>query len=265
MAFAENSAVIDAISDNFEDPNWSFDYAKNTSSNGLWYGSSRGAPSVLKRVEINLPGGSRDGVLKIQTNDASGDSFARDDFCTQRYPNTPLGKDLTLADVPSYEILLDYTWLPSQWKGENSFGFRVRAKDVSLVSASNSDGGYYPSIWLINTAPGVIQLNGRVGDDFTPDFAIMTFKVSNPGTIRLGISWDSAGRTKYYARFSTGRLTEKNLLKTDTFSGRKMSTVSYHFLSLRYPEKYGLSPEFKIHYVKVYQLLKTKFDGSIPK
>lgn len=254
LAFGEGS-VVTSISDDFEDPNWTFDYANNISSNGLWFGGTRGTPTVIQRVTPS-PGeaAGNTGALLIKTNDNSGDVFTQDDLITQYYTSTSYGKNIALSDAPSYEISLHYPAI-SQWKDGHALGFRIGAKDASLVSNNNPSGSYYPSIWLVRQGSKV-QIKGRIGDGISPDFVIKAFTPSTAGRIKLGISWDSLGRTKYYVLFGSGTITESNLLKTDTWSGRTMDYLEYHFLSLGYPANSGESPEFTIDYIKIYKYVK---------
>ncbi|HEV7406040.1 MAG TPA: hypothetical protein VGO11_24050 [Chthoniobacteraceae bacterium] len=238
--------VIDAISDEFEPP-WTFDYQNNLSSNGFWYGSFRGAPEIL---ELVTPPGGGDSTsttaLRLRSVDtADVDYPGAEDLVSQFYNTTLFGRAVTFAEEPSY---VTWAWFPpiSTWPqtvdGSNCFGFRLAARDHTLVGPDNANGEYYPSIWAYRGSDGQGYLVARVGDGYVEDVPIASLPAG--GWYTLGMSWNAQGRTEYYAASGRVALQAGHLLYTDTLSARKMETVPYHFYSLRFPATSSPSPDF---------------------
>jgi hypothetical protein len=238
--------VIDAISDEFEPP-WTFDYQANVSSNGLWYGSFRGAPETLQL--ITPPGGTdatSTTALRLRSVDtADVDYPGSEDLVSQFYSTTLFGRAVSFAEEPSY---VTWAWFPaiSTWPltvdGSNCFGFRVAARDHTLIGPDNSNGEYYPSIWAYRGSDGQGYLVARVGDGYVEDVPIAS--VPSGGWYTLGMSWNAQGQTEYYAASGRVALQTGHRLYTDTVSGRKLEVVPYHFYSIRFPATGSASPDF---------------------
>lgn len=239
-------AVIDAISDEFEPP-WTFNDQSNLSSNGLWYGSFRGAPEILTLVAP--PDGSDPAsttALRLRSIDtADVDYPGAEDLVSQFYATTLFGRAVALAEEPSY---VTWAWFPpiSTWPltvdGANCFGFRLAARDRTLIGPDNANGEYYPSIWAYRGSDGNGYLVARVGDGFVEDVLIAS--VPTGGWYTLGMSWNAQGQTEYYGASGRVALQAGHRLYTDTVSARHMETVPYHFYSLRFPATGSASPDF---------------------
>jgi hypothetical protein len=176
-----------------------------------------------------------------------------EDLVTNFYTSSTLGRQLEVAEEPS---LVTYAWFPpvSQWpltaEGAHCFGFRVAARDHTLVSTSNPLGEYYPSIWAYRGSDGLGYLRARVGDGFAYDVTIA--QVVTTGWFTLGLSWDAAGRIEYYAAAGRRALTASDLIYTDTESDRRLESLAYHFYSIRFPAAGGTSPDFLADRCRVY-------------
>lgn len=255
--------VIDAISDEFEPP-WTFNYQANVSSNGLWYGQYRGAPEVLQLV---TPPGATDPssttALRLRSTDNGDDAYpGAEDLVSQFYNTTLFGRAVTFAEEPSYVTWAYFppisTW-PLTADGANCFGFRLAARDHTLVGPDNPNGEYYPSIWAYRGSDGLGYLVARVGDGYVEDVPISS--VPSGGWYTLGMSWNAQGRTEYYAAAGRVALQTGDLLYTDTVSARKMETVPYHFYSLRFPATGSLSPDFLADRCRVFTRALPKLPG----
>lgn len=232
-------AVVDAVSDEFEAP-WSFDYQTNRSANGLWYGSFRGAPETLQIVPP--PGGSfggSEGALVLRSIDDNDDPWpTQEDLVSVFHSSTALGRALTAAEQPA---VMAWVWFPPvavwPWKpdGQNCFGLRTAARDGGLE--------YYPSLIAWHEPDGSGTLRVRIGDGVIADFGILPLP-SQGGWYTLGISWNEAGRTEYYAAPGRVSLTAEDLVCLDNWSDREMETLEYHFFSIGYPESPDSSPDF---------------------
>lgn len=247
-------AVIDAISDEFEPP-WTFDYQMNLSSNGLWYGQFRGAPEILQLV--TPPDGSdatSTTALRLRSVDTADDSYpGAEDLVSQFYSTTLFGRAVAFAEEPSYVTWVYFppiaTW-PLTVDGSNCFGFRLAARDHTLIGPDNENGEYYPSIWAYRGSDGQGYLVARVGDGYVEDVPIAS--VPSGGWYTLGMSWNAQGQTEYYAASGRLALQAGHRLYTDTLSARKMETVPYHFYSLRFPATGSPSPDFLADRCRVY-------------
>lgn len=243
--------IVDALSDEFENQ-WSFDYANNTSSNGLWYATFRGAPEQMALVASpeGAVGGSAQ-ALQIRSVDNGDDAYpGMEDLVARLYDNTVVGHFLAHSEGPS---VVGWVYLPpiSLWPvGTHSFGFRAAARDSTLISASNPLGEYYPSLWTYRANDGKGYLMIRVGDGFTPDFLVAEF--TSGGWYTFGISWNALGQTEYYAAAGRVTLASGDLFYTDSGSGRVMEVLAYHFFSLRFPADGSLSPDFLVDRCRVF-------------
>jgi len=235
---APSGYLVDAISDEFD-----------TKISEMWGPGLRGMPESLV---------IQDGVLSLRSVDNGDDDYpsAEDMICT--YANQ-LGQPLSAADGPS---VVGWVWLPpfNEWPtGMNASGFRewlglrVTAYDDSMPYYS---GSYWPGIYVATDDAGPCFI-ARVGDGYAPDITIG--RVTASGWWTLGLSWNTQGRTQYYAAPGRVTLTEENLLHTTpTYAlpvmNRSIDQLLGTFLALRmtYPPTGQLSSDWRIDRIGVY-------------
>ncbi len=236
---------VAAITDDFEASGWSFNLATNLSSNGLWYGSARGAPEVMSRVAApaGAPAGSS-GALSVRTHfveQISSTSAYQEDLVSQLYTSVSgLGRNLTRAERPSYTARVKLPPISTWAEGYTVFGFRTAARDPNHTGTSN--GEYYPSIWFARWGT-TAHVVARVGDGIAADQYVASFNQSHldsvNGWMSLGINWDADGRAHYFAHFGTAAfIAASEVGKTNETlvnSPRRMSEMAYHFISVGHP------------------------------
>lgn len=242
---------LDALCDDFEDPNWPYE-------GGLWRGgnpSGRGSPELITRVTTPTGGktGST-GALEIRTNEIDSDDFPdQEDFLTVEY--TPkLGRKLTPADQPVFMVRV---WSPPfhQWGDYYRFGFR---HEYFLESGSKT----YSSIFL--------EYDKRVG--LRPTVVIRIDKneyvnrrnwvIEQDGWWTLAVAFDEKGVDYYYVYPGLGIPTEKEkIFDGQQIEGRETTLidyVNYSFFSLMYPPNGNASPPFVIDDYEVWVVKDTK-------
>ncbi|MFA9478869.1 PEP-CTERM sorting domain-containing protein [Phycisphaerales bacterium AB-hyl4] len=260
---------IDAISDDFEDPAWSFNHDTATSANGLWRGSFRGAPDVVE--PIASPAGGLSGQsqsLLLRSQDFGKDATpGQDDFVSQSYTNRGVTAP-TRADLPSViarVYLPEVEELNTEW---GVFGMRLEAVSNDRVGGADALGRYYPSIWINYWPQGESNhptrsqpyLSFRLGDGYAIDVAGPY--LAGGGWYTFGLAFDEAGIAHYYASGGVDPLTEADRVfnstqfATNHTSGVNpgMDSVNYHFFSMGYPETHDWSMAFLIDDVSVYMI-----------
>ncbi len=236
---------VEPLCDDFEAANWSFNLTTNISSNGLWYGSPRGAPEVMTRVATPAggPAGSV-GALSLRTRyveQIPSTANDQEDLVFQPYTSLPgLGRNLLRAEKPSYSVRVKLPPIATWAEGYTVFGFRVAARDPNHTG--NSVGEYYPSLLLARSGTTAYVL-ARVGDGSIADQDVGRFTQANldagSGWMSLGLRWDDDGRTRYHAQFTALDFIAGSEVGANNAaliaSARRMSETAYHFLSLAHP------------------------------
>jgi hypothetical protein len=228
---------LDAISDEFD------------TLNAMWGPGLRGMPEFLI---------VQDGVLSIRSVDNGDDSYPSAEDMTSTYADQ-LGRSLEASERPS---LVASVWLPpfEEWpQGVNAagfrewFGVRVTAYDDSMPDFG---GLYWPGIYVATDDAGPCLI-ARVGDGFGPDVTIG--RITTTGWWTLGLAWNQAGRTEYYAAPGRVTLTTGDLLHTTSTvampnANRSINQLVGNFLALRmtYPPTGELSPNWLVDSIRIY-------------
>lgn len=250
---------ITQLSDDFENPNWSFNYASNISSNGMWYGSLRGAPEVLNRTTPpagGIPG--QTGALQIRSRDNDNDGYPQQEDLVTKFHNQLYGRYLQRADQPSFVAHIYMPPYASMQKDWSTLGFRIEARSNQL-----NPGYYYPSIWLQyynygGNYPNNFGVVVRMGDGFASDVYVKNMGANYAGGwVSVGISFDELGIGHYYFKEGVLPFTAADKIYDTTMfpggSNAKMDWIAYHFLSIGYnANDPDLSPDYRIDDVSVY-------------
>lgn len=235
-----------SISDNFEDPIWQFNHSESggTSSNGKWYGSSRGAPETLQTTASpagGLAGQSKS--LQIGSTDFGDDgNSSQEDMVFQQYNILRVEGYPMRSDQP---LLITQIYLPSMadfaatGTSSQSIGHRLEA--ISTTPGQTLDGRYYPSIW-VNYSTGFNRpfFSVRLGNGLVSDQSLGSPVIgAYGGWWTLGIGFDENGIGSYYASPGTDPLTAADeFWDTTNFqsgTGPLMDRLNYHFYSIGYP------------------------------
>jgi len=210
---------LGALSDDFEDKDWHYDYNKHTCYRNFWRGEFRGEPELLARVETPEGGkAGSTGSLEMRTKDDDNDGYPdQEDLLTGDF-SQKLGRKLTRADQPVFIVRV---WLPSfdQWTRGDIFGFRT---------AHPSADEYYLSIWL--------RYDQRSRKPF---FTYRLLKEEAPagfipqsGLWTLAIAFDESGTGHCYASPGIKNPAEGDEICTATTA--RMGSLDYGFFSLGY-------------------------------
>ncbi|HMP78308.1 MAG TPA: hypothetical protein PKD54_02540 [Pirellulaceae bacterium] len=227
---------IAEVGDDFEDPDWSYDYQLpkvfnnlettlsnnyplGRSANGRWYeGAKRGQPDVVRRVPTpsgGLPGST--GAIAIRSLKTGGQNPSyqqqQDDLIGNVMDR--IGK-IPVTQAPS---VVTRVWLPplDEWEHRSGchFAFRVALEqNVSptrsrfrQISSGSDDGVYWPGFFLdrqIQTRPGQFEpVSDRV--NFWMKASADSRRLDGPevtqfGWWTLGISVTPDGQVHYFAK-----------------------------------------------------------------
>ena len=255
---------LDKAFDDFEDPEWSYDYALPKSSheqdnqrryplgksnNGLWIESAkRGTPDHVVRVPTppgGLPGST--GSMKIQSLNTGIPGVLSHD---------PQQDDLILNVAQKYGSIPAYrtpstvvrVWLPpfENWEQRSGahFGFRlslgttkIEKKKVFIFTKSVSEPeNYWPGMFIQYTRKA--EGNNRDGANIVirganngGDFA---GPIVNPGWVTLGMTVNPDGTVSYYAKQGVGNLTAADHLATTQpygYQTERFSTIFFNITS----------------------------------
>lgn len=234
---APGGFLVEGISDEF------------TTLSSIWSPGLRGMPESLI---------IQNGVLSFRSVDNGDDPYPSAEDMLATYADA-IGQPLLAAEGPS---IVGWFWFPpfAEWPtGTNYSGFRewlglrVTAYDADMPFYS---GLYWPGIYAATDDAGPCFI-ARVGDGFGPDITIG--RITTSGWWTLGLAWNAAGRTEYYAAPGRVTLTQNDRLHTTpTYepaeANRSIDQVIGTFLALRmtYPSTGQLSPDWRIDRIGVY-------------
>lgn len=215
----------------------------------IWGPGLRGMPEVLTATN---------GLLSIRSIDNGDDDYPSAEDMISTYADQLL-RPLSAAERPS---VVTWVWLPrfNEWPtGTNAaglrewLGFRVTAYDAGLPS---STGFYFPGIFIATDDAGPCLI-ARVGDGYTEDVTIAL--IASPGWWTLGLSWNEAGETEYYAAPGRLTLTSSDLLHVPPRSAnpeanRSIDDLIGNFWALRmtYPSTGQISTNWIVDHLRVY-------------
>lgn len=215
----------------------------------IWSAGLRGFPEALS---------AQNGLLSIRSIDNGDDDYPSAEDMISTYADQ-LGRPLPAAERPS---VATWVWFPpfAEWPtGYNAsmfrewLGFRVTAQDSGLPSGT---GFYFPGIFVSTDDDGPCLI-ARVGDGYAPDVTIARVEVD--GWWTLGLSWNEAGETEYYAAPGRVTLTDAHLLhRTPKFAepvaNRTIDALIGNFWALRmtFPPTGQLSPNWRVDHLRVY-------------
>ena len=208
-------------SDDFEDPNWSYDpkFPKSSyeqddnqrapggvSKNGLWHeGAKRGTPDVVKRVptpEGGIPGST--GALLIQTKNSG---------IPGRVSNKQQQDDLLMKFDRRLKRSIPVQWQPSctvrvylppfeEWENRTGASFGMRA-DCRGQIPNGKTAAYWPGMFLLfrsetsnNVTRDYAQISVRANER-GQDIAVRD--ITEPGWWTMGMSFTPDGQIHYYA------------------------------------------------------------------
>lgn len=241
-------------SDDFEDPNWSYNTKLPKSSheqddrqrgpggrsnNGLWHeGAKRGTPDVVKRIP-NLPGGieGSEGALMFATRYSGipgrvSNKQQQDDLLLKF--DRRLGRSIPVSWQPSCTVRV---YLPpfEQWENRSGPSFGMRA-DCRGRKPDGSSEPYWPGMfWLFRS---------ETGRNIEEDFAQLTVradrrghdtrshKVYEPGWWTMGMSFTPDGQVHYYAKAGVDDLTADDYLMSSFPYGDRCLTFNNFFFNV---------------------------------
>jgi hypothetical protein len=242
---------LDQVGDDFEDPNWSYQFnlpkvfndkdtplSKNmpggVSANGRWFeGMKRGQPDVIRRVqppEGGLPGSQ--GALLLCSLRTGGsypsNSLQQEDFVASVFQR--VGK-ISVARQPS---VVTRVWMPpfEEWEnrvGQCHFAFRLALEkqpfgswtQLSSHGTENEDDHFWPGIFVN------LVRNPEAQNDGHPYAIGMWMKASaqgrqlkgpvstQTGWWTMGMSVSADGRVNYFAKPGVDDLTEQDMIGSD--------------------------------------------------
>lgn len=247
---------IEPLSDDFEDPDWAFDYSTQTSLNRLWKKGRRGSPEILERVSPPAGGlANQDGALRIRTVDQDDDGYPiQEDLVTAQYDKI-LSENPQRKDLPS--VIARIFLPPSDPEGPawSYIGLRMEARSTNQEVAIPR---YYPSIWIhqSNDASGksAYAVRVRLGDGPTRDQLVGS--LPGPGWYTVGVAFDADGIGHYYIGEGADPLTpEDKIYDTSRFPGGsdpRLDYLWYHFFSIGGTQGPTTTADFRIDDVGFY-------------
>ena len=217
--------------------------------NPIWGPGLRGMPEFLS---------IQSGALSVRSIDNGDDEYPSAEDMVTNY-SAQIGRSLDAAEGPS---IVAWIWLPpfNEWPtGVNAsefrewLGIRVTAYDADLPVNYSM---YWPGIY-ISTDDGGPCLIARVGDGYAPDVTIG--RITAPGWWTVGLAFNAAGTTEYYAAPGRVDLTNADLLHVtpafdDPAANRSFDQLIGNFVALRmtYPSTGQLSPNWLVDNFRVY-------------
>lgn len=257
--------VVKGVGDDFEDENWSFQFAGQKSSenideqqrlpagksaNGRWYeGVKRGYPDVVQRVstpEGGLAGSEGALLLRSLRTGVPGQvshQLQQDDFiCNVNYR---LKQSIPVSRAPSFVVRV---FLPpvDEWEERSGPHFAVRcalgtharkeAKGLFAVGSRVEEETYWPGMFL-----EFVPKNGR---DREHDYAYIRIRsnsrggdyrgvpISVTGWWTFGMSVTPDGRVHYYAKPGIEDLTEADHLASEFPYGYRCEEFQTFFFNV---------------------------------
>ncbi|MFW5683201.1 MAG: hypothetical protein ACOC1G_09380, partial [Phycisphaeraceae bacterium] len=200
--------LVAELSDDFENPQWSFDPEAGVSSNGLWKTGMRGAPETCERVAPahgGLPG--QEGALLLRTVDQDDDGWPRQEDLVTRPYDKVLDHNLERASLPVLTARLYVPPIDEEGPAWSVLGLRVEARSTN---EEVDIPRYYPSLWVVQyNQPDEDKVGNylrvRLGDGHAPDHWIG--ELGGPGWYTLGLAFDAEGVGHYFARKGVEPLT----------------------------------------------------------
>ena len=217
--------------------------------NPIWGPGLRGMPEFLS---------IQNGALSVRSIDNGDDDYPSAEDMVTTY-SAQIGRPLEASEGPS---IVAWIWLPpfEEWPtGLNAsefrewLGIRVTAYDADLPINSSM---YWPGIYVSTDDDGPCFI-ARVGDGYAPDVTIG--RISSPGWWTVGLAFNAAGVTEYYAAPGRVSLTDANLLHVtppfeEAAANRSFDQLLGNFIALRmtYPSTGQLSPNWLVDNFRVY-------------
>lgn len=241
--------IVPELSDDFEDPNWEYDYDAKRSTNGRWFLTT--SKGVLRKAEtVDAPDGARSGSsrgLLLQSRFVSGDNQAQSDLTSGRHLDR-LGRQLTKEETP---MIIYRVYLPTLNLGQNTIGFRLDARRAPGDGSSNNNGAYYPSIFIQNR--GTVNVGIRDGlSFFHGDRNAKSLGKTGWHTFAIGFDEDGVGH--YYHKEGAGDITAADeFYQTSNWGAQasKMNEISGHFITIAYAQNGVSTPEFIVDDIEV--------------
>jgi hypothetical protein len=278
------------ISDDFEDPAWSFTLnlpkassnidkvdrqPAGYSANNKWYESMyRGTPDVVRRVEPpvgGLPGSTGALALRTLQSGVPGQlsfKFQQDDLLAN-FANT-VGF-LPVNRTPSVVVRV---YLPpfEQWERRTGSHFGFRADCQTIITKPSTTGRIFRTASTTrkveNYWPGMfLQFNSKYDGQTKEDSALILIRsgsrgedlagphITEPGWWTLGMSFTPDGQVHYYAKPGVGPLTAKDhLASTFPYGYSAMQVNTYFFNIVNQDDGRTWSTEFVIDDPEVFVL-----------
>uniref|UniRef100_A0A7C4LP39 Uncharacterized protein n=1 Tax=Schlesneria paludicola TaxID=360056 RepID=A0A7C4LP39_9PLAN len=278
------------ISDDFEDPAWSFTLnlpkassnldkvdrqPAGYSANNKWYESMyRGTPDMVRRVEPpvgGLPGSTGALALRTLQSGVPGQltyKFQQDDLLAN-FANT-VGF-LPVNRTPSVVVRV---YLPpfEQWERRTGSHFGFRADCQTIINKPTTTGRIFRTASTTrkveNYWPGMfLQFNSKYDGQTKDDSALILIRsgsrgedlagphITEPGWWTLGMSFTPDGQVHYYAKPGVGPLTAKDhLASTFPYGYTAMQVNTYFFNIVNQDDGRTWSTEFVIDDPEVFVL-----------
>jgi hypothetical protein len=254
---------IEAASDDFEDPKWTYVPQNPKSSeeddkyerlpagyttNRKWYeGIKRGHPDIVKRVDTpeGGPEGSKGAMLLLTLKSGIPNRVTyrpmQDDFVANVVSNVN-----GLIHVSRKPSVVTRVYMPPFEKWEqrtgNTFGYRIACRGIPTRRTNseygNGDGTetYWPGFFIWYNAPNAQQKTeasanflirgGPVGQD------VRGPKIEKTGWWTMGISCSPDGMIHYYAKPGLEDLTDKDWLASYFPYGYRCTMFETHFFNV---------------------------------
>lgn len=281
---------LDSISDDFEDPAWSFTLnlpkassnldrvdrqPAGFSANSKWYESTyRGTPDVVKRVDTppgGLPGSTGALALRTLYSGVPGQlsfKFQQDDLLANFASSVGY---LPVSRTPSVVVRV---YLPpfEQWERRTGSHFGFRADCQTIINKPTTVGRIFrtasTSRQVENYWPGMfIQFHSKYDGQTQEDSAVILIRsgsrgedllgptITQPGWWTLGMSFTPDGQVHYYAKPGVEPLTAKDhLTSTFPYGYAAMQVNTYFFNVVNQDDGRSWSTEFIIDDPEVYVL-----------
>jgi len=278
------------ISDDFEDPNWSFTLnlpkassnldkvdrqPAGYSNNNKWFESMyRGTPDVVRRVETppgGLPGSTGALAMRTMQSGVPGKlsyKFQQDDLLANFA--TTVGY-LPVSRTPS---VVCRVYLPpfDQWEQRTGSHFGFRADCQTIINKSVSSRGFFKNVSMgrkvENYWPGLfLQFNCKRDSKVEEESVMILIRsgsrgedlpgpiIKQPGWWTMGMSFTPDGRVHYYAKPGVGKLTAADHLTSQApYSYTAMQVNTFFFNIVNQDDGRTWSTEFVVDDPEVYVL-----------